>query len=318
MIGWSHRNAIFGGAVWLLLLVGLPGAGPGRTLELLLLLAVLVVTPLGLSLAASAVGSGSLPYRAALAMQPLAAALVIVSFLLPAGPLAALLASGWLLLDGLAALAALAALRSRRLARADELCIGAGLLYLPIGGAWLLASRLSINPLGFGDTIVILTAIHFHYAGFAAPILAGMAGGRLAAIRLATWGIFRVVAAGIIAGVPLVAAGITFSPALEVAAACLLAGSLAALSALTLSAIVPALRRRPAQALLAVSSAAAVVAMLFAVAYAVGEFAQISIVGIPRMIEVHGLVNALGFVLCGMIAWSLENDSQHSSDKMTR
>ncbi len=302
----GHTNAIVGGAVWLLLLAGLPGGGPARTLDLLILLAVLVVTPLGMSLAVSAARSGSPLDGAALAVQPFAAGLVILSFLLPAGPLAGLLASGWLLLDGLAALAALAALRSRGLGRADELCVDAGLLYLPVGGAWLLASRLGINPLGFGDTIVLLTAIHFHYAGFAAPILAGMAGRRLAAARPSAWGIFRVVATGVVAGVPLVAAGITISPALEVAAACILAGSLAALSALTLYAIVPTLRRRSAQALLVISAAAAVIAMLFAVAYAVGEFAQAPIVGIPRMIEVHGLVNALGFVLCGLIAWTLD------------
>jgi hypothetical protein len=55
------------------------------------------------------------------------------------------------------------------------------MLYLPIGGAWLVASRLGIQPLGFGDTIVLLTAVHFHFAGFAAPVLAGLAGRTVAA-----------------------------------------------------------------------------------------------------------------------------------------
>jgi hypothetical protein len=301
-----HPSAITGTGVWLLLVAVLPGNGYVRMLDLLILLAVLLVAPLGLVLAASDARAGLLPYRAAQVIQPVAALLVIVAFLLPAGPLAAALASGWLLMNGLAALSVLAALRSRGIGRADELCLDAGLLYLPIGGAWLLASRLGINPLGFGDTIVLLTAIHFHYAGFAAPILAGMAGRRLAAVRPSAWGVFRVVAAGIVASVPLVALGITFSPALEVAAACVLAASLAGLSALTMRAIVPALRRRAAQALLTISAASALVAMLFAVAYAVGEFTQAPIVTIPRMIEVHGLVNALGFVSCGLVGWTLE------------
>src|SRR5262249_54537538 len=151
---------------------------------------------------------------------------VVIAFLTPAGTLAALLASGWLLLAGLAALSGLLRLLARRNARADELCIDAGLLYLPVGAVWLLFSRAGLSPLGFGDTIVILTAVHFHYAGFAAPILAGLAGRWIAAVRPVLWPLFRLVAVGVIAGIALVAAGITlarFTAAIEVAAAVLFA-----------------------------------------------------------------------------------------------
>ena len=48
--------------------------------------------------------------------------------------------------------------------------------------------------LGFGDTIVLLTAVHFHYAGFALLLLAGLAGRRLRAGTPVVWGIFRLVA----------------------------------------------------------------------------------------------------------------------------
>jgi hypothetical protein len=50
---------------------------------------------------------------------------------------------------------------------------------------------------------VLLTAIHFHYAGFALPLLTGLAGRALGG-RIA-----RIASLGVIAGVPLVAFGIT-------------------------------------------------------------------------------------------------------------
>jgi hypothetical protein len=169
----------------------------------------------------------------------------------------------------------------------------------------MLAARLGINPLGFGDTIVILTAVHFHYAGFAAPLLAGLAGRRLAQIRPPLRKLFRPVAAGIVAGIPLVAAGISLSRSLEVIAALLLATSLACLALLIIIAIVPVTRPRAAQVLLAVSAVSVVVTMLFACAYAVGPLAGVTLITIPQMVLVHGWVNAIGFVLCGLLGWTI-------------
>ncbi len=39
-------------------------------------------------------------------------------------------------------------------------------LFLSIGSIWLLFDRFGIQPLGFPTWIVILTSVHFHYAGF--------------------------------------------------------------------------------------------------------------------------------------------------------
>src|SRR2546427_2725107 len=38
--------------------------------------------------------------------------------------------------------------------------IDAGLLYLPVGAVWFIMARLGSQPFGFGDTIVLLTAVH--------------------------------------------------------------------------------------------------------------------------------------------------------------
>src|SRR5258705_449888 len=78
-----------------------------------------------------------------------------------------------------------------------ELCLDAGLVFLLVGGLWATASRAAMRPLGFDDTVVLLTANHFHYAGFIVPIVAGLAGRRLPG-RLGD-----LTALGVIAGVPL-------------------------------------------------------------------------------------------------------------------
>ena len=315
---WNRASTILGALAWLLLLaVPLQIAESLAPIARLLLLAVLVVTPLTLSLAApptvenptsDRVDRAMLVRCLALIVQPLAAALVVVAFLSPAGTTAALLALAWLPPTGLVALSGLLRLLARGNLQADELCIDAGLIYLPIGAVWLLFNRAGVNPLGFGDTIVLLTAVHFHYAGFAAPILAGLLGRRVATMRPAAWPLFRLVAAGVIAGIALVAAGITlarYTPLVEVAAALLFAASLLGLAALALLFVVPKISDRLARMLLAISALSLVVTMLFAASYAVGQFAGVTLVGIPRMVQVHGWLNALGFVLCGLLAWTL-------------
>jgi YndJ-like protein len=304
---WHHISALAGALAWLPLLVLLPDEP--QTIALitrLLLLAVLVFVPLALGLAAigcSARGAGRL--QLAVRVQPFAAAATVTAFLLPAGTLSGVLASNWLLFAGIVALLGVTRLFDHDLRDAAELCINVSLLLLPIGGFWLTMTCFGVRPLGFGDTIVLLTAVHFHYAGFALLMLAGLAGRRLRAGAPGVWGIFRLVVAGMIAGVPLVALGITFSRVLEILAVLLLTSSVLALALLTLVAVVPRLARRDARALLVISALASVVTMLLAAGYAGGSTVGLALT-IPQMVLAHGAVNAFGLVLCGLLAWTLE------------
>jgi hypothetical protein len=45
--------------------------------------------------------------------------------------------------------------------------------------------------------------------------------------------------------------------------------------------------------------------MIFACLYALGRFTGITTVNISLMVQVHGLSNALGFVLCGLLGWMI-------------
>jgi hypothetical protein len=282
-------------------------------IERLLLVAVLTMIPLAHSIIEPPDRHKTLPLpsRVATLIQPIAALLAVISFYTRTGPAAALLTLGWLLLTGLMAMFGLTRLRRRGLWPLEELCIDAGLGYLLVGGIWLFASRLGVNLLGFSDTIVLLTAVHFHYAGFAAPILAGLAGRKISKVNPRARSFYLPACAGVMAGPPLVAAGITFSRAVEVFSASLLALSILVLAMLILLVIVPALNNRFAQILLIISAVAVIVTMAFACLYAIGRFKGIETVSILRMAQIHGLSNALGFVLCGLLAWII---NQRASD----
>ena len=308
---WARTGAIVGAFVWCgALFFRLADAKETDLIEKILLLGVLVIVPLGLSLLGPAQqeGSHSWFYRLAILIQPLGAAAVVVSFFLAQGPEAALLASLWLVVEGLIALYGLSRLRLRELRTTAELAIDVGLIYLPIGGAWLMMSRLGLRPLGFGDTIVLLTAVHFHFAGYAAPILTGLAGRVLihapANIRRA----FTLSAIGVTTGTPLIAAGITFSPSLGLIGTLLITFSLMLLGMLVVGWVVPMLRSRAAQLLLVLSSVSSFVSMVLACFYSYSLVAKELIIDIPQMALTHGLMNALGFSLCGLAAWALVRD----------
>jgi len=318
---WNRASSLAGAIIWILLLLPVPGwlglpvetSGETWLIERLLLLSVLVFTPLTLFLVATAArdGAHSLPFRTAALIQPFAAILVVASFYTRTGLAAALLTVGWALVTGLIALFELWRLWRRWMSRRsllpmEELCIDAGLAYLTVGSGWLFLSRWGMNPLGFSDAIVLLTAVHFHYAGFAAPVLAGFVGRKIGA------GIARkfyvVAAAGVIAGPPLVAAGITLSRGVEVFSAIVLALSLFVLALLMLFVVAPKLKPRVAQLLLSLSAISVMVTMLFACLYATGRFTGSAIVTLPLMAQVHGVSNAVGFVFCGLLAWVIAND----------
>ncbi len=287
-------------------------------LHRLVLVGPLVSTPLALSL----LGEPALPSRWAwlpkvvMAAQPVGALAALASMALPQGsPLAGALAAPWVLVSGLIAAWGLARLWGRGLGNPlarplEELCVVAGMLYLPVGASWLVASRLGLELMGFPLVIVTLTALHFHFAGLAAPILTGLAGRALAAQPSGptgvAWGLYRVSAWSMIFNPILIALGITVSPLLEVVCAVGLAVGLLGLSGLMMGRLAPRAKGLLAPILLAVSGLSLVLTMLLAALYAVGEFLEQGWISISAMAHSHGWINIVGFALCGLLAWALD------------
>ena len=228
-------------------------------------------------------------------IQPFAALALVGSFALPPGSVAAALALPWLLFTFCAGLYGLLRHLPHGFVDAGEVCLDAALLFLPVGGIWLMASRLGLPLMGFQEPIVLLTAVHFHFAGFAACLLTGLSG-RLGLPRR----LYRLIVCGVLAGIPLLALGIAFAPVLEVISALVFALSLSGLALLWLSRWA---QLGPGRYLLALSAASVLVSMGFALSYALSEFLGLVWVPIPVMVQNHGALNAIGFALLGLLAF---------------
>lgn len=301
-------SALVGGVIWLALV----GGGTFDRLEALFLLAPLVIVPLLLGLAGSDVRSRWQRY--AVLGQPVGAVLVVVSFALGRGVFAGLLVVPWIVVTVAVALWGLERLLPRGPTPLSALAVDAGLLYVVVGSGWLLCSRLGLEPLGFGDSIVFFTAVHFHYAGFALPILAGVTGRVIEATgRPVVRRVWTGAAATIVLGPGLIAAGITLSPLVEIVAVTALAGGVIAFALVTLVVVVPGRESRIQQAALAIASLAVAVSMLFAFGYGLSQFLGRTLAGlrIDTMVTVHGHLNAIGFALVGALGWCVSVPTPH-------
>jgi hypothetical protein len=312
---WGQHSASLGGLVWFLLFLARIGDSPETALmQRIVLLGILVIVPLALSLVPASElrdGESSL-YRLALLAQPFAAIVAVVSFLIEAGVPAALLAALWFCETALIAMFGLQRLSRPELRSPAEVSISAGLIFLPVAGSWLVVHRLGIQILGYGDTIILLTAVHFHFAAYAAPILAGLAGRRLGQFAGVSR-VFKLTPIGIIAGTPLVAAGISSSPALALVGTVMISISLLLLAILVVGWILPSMESIPGRVLLLLSSVSCLPAMLLACVYAYSIVFHKLIIDIPQMAMTHGVANAFGFSLCGLVAWCLVNGGNSSA-----
>ena len=314
---WGRRSAILGGLVWFMLFLARIGDSPETALiQRIVLLAILVIVPLALSLVPDSESRDeeSWLYRLALLFQPFAALGVVVSFLLEPGVPAAVLAFLWFCETALIAMFGLQRLRKPKLRSAAEVSITAGLIFVQVAGVWLVVHRLGIQLLGYGDTIILLTAVHFHFAAYAAPILAGLAGRRLSQFAGVSR-VFKFTPIFIIAGIPLVAAGISFSPALAFAGTLMISIGLVLLAVLVAGWILPSIESIPARVLLLLSSVSCLPAMVLACIYAYSIVFKQLLIDIPQMAMTHGMLNAFGFSLSGLVAWCLINGGNSSAGR---
>ncbi len=309
----GRRSALGGGILWCGLAAG---AQKGRinldTIELLFLLAALVIVPLGLDLSARLDGTSTprLEHWAAFA-QPGAALLAMASFFFPPGRVSASCALAWLLLCARLGLCGFLGLLRGALRQLDSACAALALVYIAVGGAWFVASRAALSPLGFQEPVVLLTAVHFHYAGFAAPLLARATGRALRGFSSPARRSFRLATVGVLAGPAVLAGAFVIGPRAKLAAALFLAMSQFGLGACVWLAN-PAVSSRVAKVLLRLSSLSLVLGMCLAFIWALGEYAGQPFLNLAHMARWHGVANALGFTLCGLLGWSIAEHPSHA------
>lgn len=218
---------------------------------------------------------------------------LVAAYLIEASWIAGLLALPWLLFCVFAFF--------KSYPNVPNYCAKAAFLYLPIGAAWLFADRMAWQPLGFSSTIVLLTAAHFHYAGFILPMMTA----EVLGFYKKKWTIL--VRWGVILGIPLVAIGITTSqldwPApIEVFAVTVMAVSAWCVGLLHL--ILGWRHRFQAfGGLWMLCGLALMIGMSLAFLYGWRYYYSISFLSIPWMYAVHGTLNAIGFAIPGILGW---------------
>ena len=326
---WAAVWATTGAAVWagiaLLARIGVARLG---AIELLFLFAPLVIVPLGLELG-RALGGGGRFHELARRWQPVGAALAVVAMVLSPGRVAGLVAVGWLLVCVLVALDGAGKLllalsqdageggfdyRSGQV-RTTRIAMGMAGVDLAVGGAWLVASRLGIRPMSIQEPIGLLTAVHFHFAGFATAMIgaamlrfSGRRGGH-------SWLPVLVL---MVAGLPfVVAAGFVISSPLKVAAAILFSVSVAGL-AICLRGFGRRVEDATARILLQVAAGAVFAGMMLSGIYAVADHLGSDVLTIPQMARTHGILNAVGFCLPGLLGWLVESGNHRPTTEEWR
>jgi hypothetical protein len=307
---WAAACATAGAAVWagiaVLARIGIARLG---AIELLFLFAPLVIVPLGMELGRVCGGHGRLP-ELARRLQPAGATFAVVAMWLPPGRNAGFSAMGWILICLLmAATGFLDLVRALWAdagggARATRVTMGIARIDLAVGGAWLVASRLGMRPLGIQEPIGLLTAVHFHFAGFATAMI-GAATLRFAQRRGKHQWLNVLVL--MVAGLPfVVAAGFVISPVVKMASALLFSAGVAGL-AIFLRAFGRRAESATARTLLQVSAGAVFAGMVLSGMYAAADYLGSDALTIPQMARTHGILNAVGFCLLGLLGWLVES-----------
>ncbi|GAA1610421.1 MULTISPECIES: YndJ family protein [Kribbella] len=246
-------------------------------------LGMLIVLPLGLPL---------LPTRTTSTRWWFAFAVPgAVSLWLPRGAVSIALASIYCV--GTLVLIVLAAQHfwQHRKLSARQVALYTALATPSIAALALVAERSSYELFGFNLTVLSLTVAHFHFAGFTAALMAYLSADGLAAVSVPL-------------GTVIVLLGFFLGDPVE------LAGAVVLTTGMWLVGWKLWKRSRRAERstaiLLVVSGSVLVVTMLLAVTWALGHVADTPYLPLQWMVATHGVANAVGFGLCGVLAMRRE------------
>jgi len=105
-----------------------------------------------------------------------------------------------------------------------------------------------------------------------------------------------------------VAVGFVISPGLKMGAAILFSASVAGL-AIALRSCGSEAEDTTARMLLQVAAGAIFAGMVLSASYAVADYLGSEVLTIPQMARTHGVLNAVGFCLPGLLGWIVERGS---------
>ena len=246
-------------------------------------LGMLIVVPLGLTL---------LPTRTTSTRWWFAFAVPgAVALWLPRGAVSIVLASVYF--AGTLVLIALAARHffQHRTVSTRQVALYTALATPSIAALALVAERSSYELFGFNLTVLSLTVAHFHFAGFAAALMAYLAADGLAAVSVPL-------------GTAIVLLGFFLGDPVELVGAVVLTAGMWLVGWNLWKRSQRA--DRTTAILLTVSGSVLVLTMLLAVSWALGHVVDTPYLPLEWMVATHGVANAVGFALCGVLAMRRE------------
>ena len=263
----------------------------GLTVKVIVILGMLVVVPVGLRLIAD---------EAAWLRRvwPVGAVAGAVSLWLPRGTVAVVFAAGYAVVAVLLATRAPVRLARRRSLAPREIAVLTAMVGPTVAASALVAERAGYRLFGFGPTTLSLTVAHFHFAGFAAALIAAL-------VSATALNDARAYLAGLCvpAGIGLVFVGFFVGDAVELAGAVVLTAGMWLVAWVTWRDIRTTAPDRLTGALLVTSAAVLAATMLLAVDWALGHVVPVPYLPLGWMVATHGVANAVGFALCGVLAW---------------
>ncbi|MFF2718578.1 YndJ family protein [Streptomyces sp. NPDC058011] len=271
--------------------------------NVIVMLGMLLVVPAGLRL------TGLPELDRIRRLWPLFAVPGAVALWLPRGPTAIAFALCYALGTVLLALHGVRrAVRDRDLSPAGIALLTA-LVTPAVAALALVAERWGHELFGFELEILALTVPHFHFAGFAAALVAGLV------CRVAGDPAGRFAALSVPLGTLLVLVGYFIGDWAELAGAVVLTAGMWTVGLLTWRLGREEGRDRTTRLLLLTSAAVLVATMLLALSWAVGEATGLPHPTLTWMAATHGLGNALGFALCSLLAWQRLRTTAHSESR---
>lgn len=252
-------------------------------------LGMLVILPLGLHL----VSSGTTLRR----WWWVAAVPGVLALWLPRGPVSIALAS--IYFAGTVVLAIVGLFAARRVlgeGRAGKAVAMATAFGTPaVAALALVAERASYPLFGFKLSVLSLTVAHFHFAGFAAALVAFLVAGAVPgkAADLASY--------SVPVGTLVVLLGFFVGDWLELVGAAILTAGMWLVGWCLLR--LRAGADRVTRVLLATSGGILAATMVLALSWALGHVVDTPYLPIEWMAATHGVANALGFALCGLLAF---------------
>ena len=221
-----------------------------------------------------------------------------IAFLIPKGILSGVLILPWLVFS---ILKLIPYFKQNSFKNTYKLLNLAAHVFLTVGIFWVLMDRLAIPFLGYDPTIIILTGVHFHYAGFILPMVtAWLIGDRPSVFK-------KIVSFGIILGIPLVALGISSThyqwPGwIEVVCVSLMTSAALVVGLLYIQKGFR-IKRFTLKVCFMFGGLALITGMVLAFCYGWRHVFVIETLTIPWMYAVHGTCNAVGFAAPVLLGW---------------